>query len=255
MEKDAKTLYCGNLADEVTEELLYELFLQGGPVEEVKIVKDKNGKSRGFGFITFKHAVSVPYALQLMTGESLFGRALRMQERGSNPGSPVVHHNGHQKSHTCPPGFNFDIRSSPVSPRSNFERPNSCPSPAFQNFANANIRLSPNYGGGGGSVNIGPSNGCINGPNPGMGYPQILNSPPVSNGIRFVSWYPNNTAPSPNFLNSGMMHRDLERRQWQNVKSQAMRPVQNQYTTPAKMQQDKLRFRDIIQPHWKTSRR
>lgn len=257
MEKNLKTLYCGNLADVVTEELLYELFLQAGPVEEVKIVKDKNGKSRGFGFVTFKHAVSVPYAVQLMAGESLFGRALRMQERGSNPGSPVVHHNGHQKSNTFPPGFNSDNRNGSFSPNYSLNTPNNYSAPALKNFTNANGHLSPNFGSGGGSVNISPNNGYNNGPGLVAGYLQMNNGLPVLNGIRPLDGYPNYVIPIPpsNFMSPGKIHCDMDRRPRLSLQRQEMRPMQYQYTTPAKMQQDKLRFRDTIQQHWKASRR
>ncbi|KAK2587493.1 hypothetical protein KPH14_003194 [Odynerus spinipes] len=55
MDDDARTLWCGNLSEKVTEDILYELFLQGGPVQRVSIPKDRDGKQRAYGFITYKH--------------------------------------------------------------------------------------------------------------------------------------------------------------------------------------------------------
>ena len=81
MSEDTKTLWCGNLSDKVTEEILYELFLQAGPVENVTIPKDRNGKQRRFGFVTYKHVNSVSYALELFSGTSLFNRTLNISHR------------------------------------------------------------------------------------------------------------------------------------------------------------------------------
>ncbi|KAL0973301.1 hypothetical protein UPYG_G00201670 [Umbra pygmaea] len=50
-----RTLFVGNLDPNVTEELLFELFLQAGPLYKVKIPKDNDGKQKGFGFVCFKH--------------------------------------------------------------------------------------------------------------------------------------------------------------------------------------------------------
>ncbi|XP_048857528.1 RNA-binding protein 7 [Brienomyrus brachyistius] len=91
-----RTLFVGNLDPQVTEELLFELFLQAGPLIKVKIPKDNDGRSKQFGFINFKHEVSVPYGMNLLNGTRLFGRPLKIQFRagsshisqdGSSPGS------------------------------------------------------------------------------------------------------------------------------------------------------------------------
>lgn len=79
-----RTLWVGNLSDKVTDEILYELFLQAGPLEKVFIAKEKDGRQKSFAFVTFSHDVSVPYTIQLMDGLHLFDRPLRLQSR---PGS------------------------------------------------------------------------------------------------------------------------------------------------------------------------
>ncbi|GAB6023120.1 hypothetical protein CHUAL_007206 [Chamberlinius hualienensis] len=86
--EDSRTLYCGNLSEEVTEELLYELFLQAGPIQKVSIPTVFNGKRRNYGFVTYKHAVSVPYAVKLLSEESLFKRKLVLRGRGQANESP-----------------------------------------------------------------------------------------------------------------------------------------------------------------------
>ena len=63
-DQDDYILWAGNLEDKVTEELLYELFLQAGPLDYVKKPKEKN-----FAFICYKHKDSVKYAMKLFEGK------------------------------------------------------------------------------------------------------------------------------------------------------------------------------------------
>ncbi|CAC5424833.1 RBM7 [Mytilus coruscus] len=84
-----RTVWVGNLPETVTEELLFELFLQAGPLQKVKLATDKDGRSKRYAFITFKHACSVPYTIDLMSGIQLFGSSLKLQTRtGSSHNSP-----------------------------------------------------------------------------------------------------------------------------------------------------------------------
>ncbi|XP_061828678.1 RNA-binding protein 7 isoform X2 [Nerophis lumbriciformis] len=84
-EETDRTLFIRHLDARVTEEILFELFLQAGPLIRTKIPKDAEGKQKTYGFAVFKHEVSVPYAIQLLNGSSLFGRIIHVQFRtGSN---------------------------------------------------------------------------------------------------------------------------------------------------------------------------
>ncbi|XP_062983663.1 splicing regulator RBM11 [Elgaria multicarinata webbii] len=76
-----RTLFVGNLESRVQEEILFELFLQAGPVTKVTICKDKDGKPKTFGFVCFKHTESVPYAIALLNGIRLYGRPIKVQYR------------------------------------------------------------------------------------------------------------------------------------------------------------------------------
>lgn len=109
-DEQERTLWCGNFSDNMTEEILYELFLQAGPLEKVKIPNDKDGRPRRYGFITFRHAVSVPYTIKLMNGIHIFDRPLKLQARtvnkdanssGSSFGTP----NSSFGSNAQPPNF------------------------------------------------------------------------------------------------------------------------------------------------------
>merc|ERR1712227_64947 len=82
-DQDDYILWAGNLEDKVTEELLYELFLQAGPLDYVKKPKEKN-----FAFICFKHKESVKYAMKLFEGLNLFGKLPYLKFRESKSDTP-----------------------------------------------------------------------------------------------------------------------------------------------------------------------
>lgn len=92
-EETDRTLFIRNLDQKVTEELLFELFLQAGPLVRTKIPKDPDGKQKTFGFVIFKHEVSVPYAMQLLDRTVLFGKSIHVQFRSGSS-----HGNGHGNS-------------------------------------------------------------------------------------------------------------------------------------------------------------
>merc|ERR1712106_535462 len=75
-EDETCVLWCGNLDLQVTQEHLYELMMQAGPVEKVTKPKEKN-----FAFILFKHRETVGYALKVLDGIELFERRLNMRQR------------------------------------------------------------------------------------------------------------------------------------------------------------------------------
>ncbi|CAD5115482.1 DgyrCDS4451 [Dimorphilus gyrociliatus] len=78
-----RTLYVGNIDEKVTEDLLYELFVQvAGPLESVCIPPSKeNERKKTYAFVCYKHACSVPYTIQIMTGVQLFDKTLALQYR------------------------------------------------------------------------------------------------------------------------------------------------------------------------------
>lgn len=87
------TVFVSELAPEVTEDLLWELMLQAGPVVSVHIPKDRatNGHS-GFGFAEFAAPKDADYAARIMNGVPLFGRPIRAVKSkfGRNLGSGAV---------------------------------------------------------------------------------------------------------------------------------------------------------------------
>ena len=76
-----KNLYVGNLAFSTTEQELRALFEIHGVVERVNIVTDKEtGRPRGFAFVEMTSPSEADKASAAITGSSLGGRALKVNE-------------------------------------------------------------------------------------------------------------------------------------------------------------------------------
>uniref|UniRef100_A0A182PS59 RRM domain-containing protein n=1 Tax=Anopheles epiroticus TaxID=199890 RepID=A0A182PS59_9DIPT len=90
MSEDDRILWCGNLSENVTEDMLYELFLQAGPLENVKIPRDGDRRQRNYAFITFVHACSVEYAINIFDGTVLFQRPLTLHRKNRNGPNPAA---------------------------------------------------------------------------------------------------------------------------------------------------------------------
>lgn len=75
------SLYVGNLDVQVTENLLYELFIQVGPVKQLNLPKDRILRAhQGFGFVEFKTIEDAEYAMKILRGVRLFGRTLKINK-------------------------------------------------------------------------------------------------------------------------------------------------------------------------------
>lgn len=62
--------------------VVYCFISQAGPLEQVKIARDRDGRQKNFAFITYRHPVSVPYAIFIFKGTALFHKTLNLQCRG-----------------------------------------------------------------------------------------------------------------------------------------------------------------------------
>ncbi|XP_027017046.2 RNA-binding protein 7 [Tachysurus fulvidraco] len=132
-----RTLFVGNLDSQVTEELLFELFLQAGPLIKVKIPRDNDGNSKQFAFVNFKHEVSVPYSMQLLSGIRLYGRQLNLKFRSGSSHtnqekSPANSQNPSPANTPTPYGARYDrtpdqMGSPSYSPPQNLQRSFSSP--------------------------------------------------------------------------------------------------------------------------------
>ena len=80
-------LYVGNLAFEMTELELRELFAPIGNVQEVAVIQDKvTQKSRGFGFVTMENEEDAAKAIRHLNGTDVKGRKLLINEARSRDG-------------------------------------------------------------------------------------------------------------------------------------------------------------------------
>jgi U1 small nuclear ribonucleoprotein 70kDa len=69
-----KTLFVGRLSYETTERTLRHVFEEWGRVKDVKIIRDKEGKSRGYAFLEYENERDLKYAYQKADGIRLDGR-------------------------------------------------------------------------------------------------------------------------------------------------------------------------------------
>ncbi|XP_055815697.1 glycine-rich RNA-binding protein [Solanum dulcamara] len=79
--------FVGGLAWATTDQTLEEAFSQYGQVVESKIINDREtGRSRGFGFVTFKDEQAMRDAIEGMNGQDLDGRNITVNEAQSRGG-------------------------------------------------------------------------------------------------------------------------------------------------------------------------
>jgi len=76
---DAK-LYVGNIAFECHENDLMEVFSEFGDVGEISLVRDEEGRNRGFGFITMRTKEDADKAIEKLDGIEIRGRKLTVRE-------------------------------------------------------------------------------------------------------------------------------------------------------------------------------
>lgn len=74
-------VYVGNLPYGVDDEKLKELFASFGEIEEATVITDKfSGRSKGFGFVTFKDESAAKKAISEMNGKKIEERELNVNE-------------------------------------------------------------------------------------------------------------------------------------------------------------------------------
>jgi splicing factor 3B subunit 4 len=75
------TCYIGNMDSRVTDEILWELFIQCGPVVNVHVPKDKiTGEHQGFGFVEFRSEDDAEYAIKIMHMIKLHGKPIKVNK-------------------------------------------------------------------------------------------------------------------------------------------------------------------------------
>ncbi|WVQ73960.1 hypothetical protein IAR50_003541 [Cryptococcus sp. DSM 104548] len=75
------TVYLGNLDEQCTDALVWELMLQAGPVSNVFLPKDRISQAhQGFGFCEFMSEVDADYAVKIMNQIKLYGKPIRVNK-------------------------------------------------------------------------------------------------------------------------------------------------------------------------------
>jgi hypothetical protein len=85
------TCYCGNLDGAVSEQLLWELMLQAGPVIHVHVPRDRiTNETQGFGFVEFRSEEDADYAIKIMNMVKMFGKPIRVNKASQDKKSQDV---------------------------------------------------------------------------------------------------------------------------------------------------------------------
>lgn len=72
-------LYVGNLAYEVTDDELRELFSEVGEVKSAKVIQDRfSGRSKGFGFVEMANEEDVERAIEELNQREFHDRSLKV---------------------------------------------------------------------------------------------------------------------------------------------------------------------------------
>jgi len=108
-------VYVGNLPFSVGDEKLKEMFSSYGEIEEVSVIKDKfSGRSKGFGFVTFKNDEEAKKAISEMNDKDVEGRNLKVNEaKPMDPDSRPPRRNNFQRRDSHGGGRDRDSRGPP----------------------------------------------------------------------------------------------------------------------------------------------
>ncbi|KAK9455589.1 hypothetical protein V1511DRAFT_498196 [Dipodascopsis uninucleata] len=79
------TVYIGNIDEQVTDAVIWELMLQAGPVINVHLPKDRvTQRHQGYGFAEFQSEQDADYAAKIMNQIRLFGKPIRVNKASAN---------------------------------------------------------------------------------------------------------------------------------------------------------------------------
>ncbi|KAL6519585.1 hypothetical protein OROHE_017405 [Orobanche hederae] len=85
------TVYVGNLEPKASEEILWELFVQAGPVVNVYVPKDRvTNAHQGYGFVEFRSEEDADYAIKILNMLKLYGKAIRVNKASQDKKSVDV---------------------------------------------------------------------------------------------------------------------------------------------------------------------
>uniref|UniRef100_A0A7S0EE45 RRM domain-containing protein n=1 Tax=Hanusia phi TaxID=3032 RepID=A0A7S0EE45_9CRYP len=79
-------LYVNELPSEADDLFLYRNFAPFGAITSVRVMRDENGNSRGFGFVKFVHAHDAYMAMSSLNGKQVNGKYLHVSPKTTSKG-------------------------------------------------------------------------------------------------------------------------------------------------------------------------
>ena len=74
-------IFCGDLGNEVNDEILYRAFSQFKSLQKVRVIRDKRShKSKGYGFVSFKDPKDFLSALKDVNGKYIGNRPVKLRK-------------------------------------------------------------------------------------------------------------------------------------------------------------------------------
>ncbi|XP_057470652.1 uncharacterized protein LOC130759539 [Actinidia eriantha] len=96
-------LFCGDLGNEVNDDVLSKAFTRFPSFNRAKVVRDKRtGKTKGYGFVSFSNPLDLAAALKEMNGKYVGNRPIKLRksnwkERTDNEALERQKHHSHKK--------------------------------------------------------------------------------------------------------------------------------------------------------------
>ena len=76
MEENKKKLFVASLSFKIRDDQLREIFSEVGPVVSAKVVMDRDGRSRGYGFVEMENEDLASVAISKLNGSVHLGREI-----------------------------------------------------------------------------------------------------------------------------------------------------------------------------------
>ncbi|EEB09221.1 RNA-binding protein [Schizosaccharomyces japonicus yFS275] len=83
-------LFCGDLGNDVTDETLYRAFTPYPTLVKAKVVRDHTGKSKGYGFVSFRDPEQFLRAWREMNGKYIGNRICKLSRAKTEVGPSQV---------------------------------------------------------------------------------------------------------------------------------------------------------------------
>lgn len=81
-------IYVGNLSPEASETDIKTAFSGFGDIKEVRVIKDRAGRSKGYAFIEMLEMADAENAIESLNGKDLGGRILKVNLAKTKPNGP-----------------------------------------------------------------------------------------------------------------------------------------------------------------------